>query len=753
MAKVDDHGRAFAGSVADYLEALVSERDFAGAISLYESHRADLATGDGVAARVLLQAARAFAGLSRYVEALKIARLGQAAAEKEPAGILLAEIFMTIGAVLRDIGEHKEAERAYRDAESVFRRNDSPEGQTRALNQLAGLFFRTSGFRQSLDCLMDAIALARQLGDRKKLAFMMGNVGRISTFLGEFSDAEKHLTINVDLSRGLRDDLEEARALLSLAYVYIQQGRYAEAGERLAEAQPLILSQQSARDEICRLTYLGELHYRSDRLDDAEEVLNRALREAEAIAAQSPMAGRALRHLAEVALRRGDCRRAERFAARAMAIMEKVGDRVEVGALTKLQAQMAAAAGKKSQARSLFREALDILDATGVRFEKIDALIAAGSSEVFSTGRRLTFLYRAEEFYARCRNRSRREEVKRRIADLSPQSITSGPKAAATEPNGSSAVAFLTANSELRSIKRHLAALGKSDLPILLCGETGVGKDHMARYYHATVRPDGDFVAINCASVPDTLLESELFGYRKGAFTGADSHKDGLFVRANGGVLFLDEIGDMPLALQAKLLGVLERRTVMPLGAVSEQALDVRLVAATNQDLESMVETGSFRRDLYYRLSGAVFQIPPLRERREDIGLLATEFMRRQGLLAPNAKLPTELLRLLLAYDWPGNVRELDNKIQRLAVLTQLASDGDLVELARPVLASDPAGLSDTETLFERVEAFERELLLEALSMADGNKSEAARLLGVHEATVRTKLKRHGITKEMILPS
>ncbi|MDH4157539.1 MAG: sigma 54-interacting transcriptional regulator [candidate division Zixibacteria bacterium] len=285
-----------------------------------------------------------------------------------------------------------------------------------------------------------------------------------------------------------------------------------------------------------------------------------------------------------------------------------------------------------------------------------------------------------------------------------------------------------------------------SDLPVLLTGETGVGKDHMARYFHSICRPGRPFVAVNCASVPETLLESELFGFKKGTFTGADADRRGLFLAADGGVLYLDEIGDMPLTLQAKLLGVLERRKVLPLGSTEEVTLDIKLVAATNKNLEELVDSGRFRRDLYYRLGGITFEIPPLRERKEDILLLLRHFMSHCSLLKPAEKLPSELAARFIEHDWPGNTRELLNKVKRLEVMTKMVAEGDLVELSRSIFTAETSGPANT--LFERVEQFERQLLTEALLAAGGNKSEAARILGIHEATVRTKLKRYHISLE-----
>jgi len=744
MKNVNSNDRSFFDSIAHFMASLRDKRDFAAIIRQYEAHRPALeAAGGSSAGAVVHEAAQAFAALHQHPAALRAARLAHSMAAADGDTILLAEIFLTLGGILRDSGEYKEAEKAFRDAESIFRRNDCSEGQSRALNHLGGLFFRQKDYRIALACLMDAVEIARVLGDNKKLAFMMGNIGRIHAFTGDLVQAEKHLQLNIELSTELGDRLETARAYLSLGYLYIQQAEYAKAEETLNRAYPLIVAEQSRRDEVIYLTYLGELQYRSGLYSESERSLNRGLSLAEKIAPHSTLAARVLRHLAELMVRTRQYRQAQRLAARSLAIYEPAGDNVEIGALTKLNAQIAEASGQNIKAVEMFSTALNLLSDADVRAEKAEALKAAGMSGLFSVRERMTFLFRAEELYAASKITTLRDEVSRMIQELD----TRAHQTDAITPNTTATCDYLTLNREIKQFLSQLPALGRSDLAILITGETGVGKDQMARYYHSLVRPSGPFVAINCASLPETLLESELFGYRKGAFTGADTNKPGLLVSANGGVLMLDEIGDMPLALQAKLLRVIERRAVVPLGGTTEVPIDIRLVAATNRDLESMVAQGSFRRDLYYRLSGITFLIPALRDRKEDIALLLHHFMTERGLMDNGAKLPAELVHQFVEYDWPGNVRELVNKVKRLEILAQMVAEGDLVELARSVFAGDKlAGPKATGSLFNRVVEFERMLILEALMAAHGNKCEAARLLGVHEATVRTKLKRYGIT-------
>ncbi|UCE24010.1 MAG: sigma 54-interacting transcriptional regulator [Candidatus Zixiibacteriota bacterium] len=732
-------------SMERFMASLIDQKNYAEAIKYYESNRKDLdRIGGSQAGEIIHLAAKAYASLAHLPIALKVARTAQHLVAEEGDSTLLAEIFVTIGRILRDMSEFKEAEKAFRDAESIFRRNDCLEGQSLALNQMAWLFFKQADYTNSLAALMDAIEIDRKLGDKRKLASMMGNIGRIQTFIGDFDEAQKNLTINLDLSQELNDTLEMAKAYLSLGYIHVQKTEYDEADEAFSNAYPLIIESGSRRDEAIYLTYLGELRYQSGLYEESREILNKALTLTHELAPNNTLEGRVLRHLAELSLRMRELRQAERYCARSWTMMEKAGNKVEMGALCKIKAILAEAKNRDRQSREMYIKAIDLLSDAKVRFEKADALMAAGRSKLFSQRQRLTYLFRAEEIFARIKIGHRQREAERLIDDLDPRE---GKRASDSTDSLSVCqedIDYHTTCPEILQFKKQLPLIGRSDLPILLMGETGVGKDHLARYFQHITRPGRPFVAINCASLPETLLESELFGYHRGAFTGAEKNKQGLFVTANGGVLFLDEIGDMPLDLQTKLLGVLENRRLIPLGSTTAVDLDIKIVAATNKNLEQMAEKGSFRRDLYYRLSGVSFEIPPLRGRKGDIPVLLDLFMRQCGLTDPDTDLPSELIRQFVEYDWPGNTRELFNKVKRLEVMAEMVAEGDLVELARPMFGGDLP--SDNGSLFDRVEEFERKIISEALLAAQGNKSEAARILGIHEATVRTKLKRYGLS-------
>jgi adenylate cyclase len=287
--------------------------------------------------------------------------------------------------------------------------------------------------------------------------------------------------------------------------------------------------------------------------------------------------------------------------------------------------------------------------------------------------------------------------------------------------------------------------------PILILGETGTGKGLLARAIHrAGVRARGPFVPVNCAAIPDTLLEAELFGYERGAFTDAHRSKVGLFQSANGGTLLLDEIGVMPTSMQTKLLTALEERTIRRLGSIRSETLDVWILAATSEDLPTAVRERRFREDLYHRLSAITMALPPLRERGSDITVLAEHFLSQRCAECgvPPKRLTPEARAALQAYDWPGNVRELANVMERVAVLVEGASvtARDLGLQARVAAQrSLPAPREGDRSLREHVGEFERSQLIAALESSQGNLSRAATLLGIPRNTLRYRLERHGL--------
>ncbi|MBF6568643.1 MAG: sigma-54-dependent Fis family transcriptional regulator [Candidatus Binataceae bacterium] len=304
---------------------------------------------------------------------------------------------------------------------------------------------------------------------------------------------------------------------------------------------------------------------------------------------------------------------------------------------------------------------------------------------------------------------------------------------------------IIAANPKMLEILDQLQLVAQNDASVLIRGESGTGKDLLARAIHfMSAQRDGAFVPVNCAAIPETLLESELFGYVRGAFTDARQPKTGLFESASSGTLFLDEIGELSPAVQAKLLRAIEDKMIRPLGATAETQVIVRIITATNADLEKMLQQGRFRTDLYYRLAAVTLTIPPLRERPEDIPLLIKHFIARAAAQAgrPVPLIEAEAMDALLRYPWPGNVRELQNAIQHTIILMR---EGSVRRRDLPAkIAGDtdsPSGMID-QAVSRRItmDQLEREYVRAVLTSVGGNKSEAASILQIDRKTLYRRL-------------
>jgi DNA-binding NtrC family response regulator len=348
----------------------------------------------------------------------------------------------------------------------------------------------------------------------------------------------------------------------------------------------------------------------------------------------------------------------------------------------------------------------------------------------FANDELLAILRRACEFrQIRVENKQLKQEIRR---------TGGGPRPIVTRPVGKS--------RRFLDVLRFADVVAPTDSTVLIGGESGTGKEVLARYIHdASLRAEGPFLSINCGALPETLLESELFGHVKGSFTGAVRDKQGLFAAARGGTFFLDEVGEMPPSLQVKLLRVLQQREVIPVGATEALPVDVRIIAATNRELEEEVRRGNFRSDLFYRLNVLAMDLPPLRDRRDDLLLLIDRFL--QDLASDRGMevkaLTAEALDAVMVYEWPGNVRELQNALEHATVLTK----GSLIEpqhlperitrQKKEPLVADRAQPNPTLDLIERA------YIMFVLQAEGGNKTRAAEALGIDPSTLYRKLSRY----------
>ena len=351
-----------------------------------------------------------------------------------------------------------------------------------------------------------------------------------------------------------------------------------------------------------------------------------------------------------------------------------------------------------------------------------------------------------------------------------PSSAAPAASTARSRPRAGQEPSPIVADAAMRALFAQIERIAPAPISVLILGETGAGKEVIAEHIHRTSGRRGRFLALNCAALPENLLESELFGHEKGAFTGALATKEGLFESADGGTVFLDEVGELPPATQVKLLRVLEDRSVMRVGGRSARTIDVRFVSATNRDVEQDVaHGGAFRQDLYFRLNGITLNVPPLRERRADIAPLAAAFAAASSAATgrnTTPELSAEALRVLEGYEWPGNIRELRNLIERAVLLC----DGPLIEPSHfpSKLSARDASTRDASTrdpsapaaldagaqpadprarLLSELERVERERIVDALARCAGNQTQAAELLGISRRTLLTRLETYDLPR------
>jgi two-component system, NtrC family, response regulator AtoC len=392
-------------------------------------------------------------------------------------------------------------------------------------------------------------------------------------------------------------------------------------------------------------------------------------------------------------------------------------------------------------------DGLQVLRHTREKHPKVPVLILTGENSIrdcVEAMRAGAFNFLTKPFHAADLD----EIVRQALRARGPQTGS-----AQSSDDGQPQVALIGVSAALRTVIETVERMSHTSSTVLITGESGTGKEVVARLLHGTSgRASGPLVAINCGAIPEALMESEMFGHAKGSFTGATEARPGLFVQANGGTLFLDEIAELPLALQVKLLRVLQERRVTAVGDSRERAVDVRIIAATNRDLEAMVRDGTFRADLYYRLDVLPIHLPALRERREDIPLLVQHFLQsmnrrfdREVLLGDDA------LTLMKGYAWPGNVREMENLLERLVVLNRSGTIeiGELPpRLTSGTMASVTVAAASVDLgkggidLQAAVAEFEDSLIQRALRLAEGNKTRAAELLGLSRTTLLDKIKR-----------
>lgn len=762
-------------------------------------------------------ASKALQGLGRCEEALNQAIEALNIFKHTPENGELAQVQFQLGVIYSDLGDLKNAELQFRDAASTFRRVENKKGIVRAYNALSRICFTKAKYDTAIEYLLDGLEYCEEIKDQKLSASLAGNLGTVYTITDRWEKARQNLQKSLELNKMYKDEINVCRCYLSLGYLSILLREFPKGEEYLQKAFQIIYENSFAREAAIYHEYSGELASRRGEWEKAHQHYMKAIELGEQIAPKSAIISQSYRLLAELQTERGNYQEALVSCERSLAASKAIGEKLEEAISYRTLGQIYSQNGHPDEVTRNFAQATSMLEEIGVKFELAKTYLYMGQGNSFEFRERMKFLWRAEDlssqldspYYLACvysafaqlffqngesieaqnsLNQAKciferldektdvekladlEKKIQATISRITPppsEDSSGGPQASylsltrGGKNSDLSFTDFITQDKTTLEILGHVRQIKDLDITIVLEGETGTGKDLLAKLIHYTSnRKDNKFVVVNCSALPEALFESELFGHKKGAFTGAIADKSGLLDEAVGGTLYLDEIGEVPLSVQVKLLRAIEEKEVVRIGEVKPRKFDFRVIAATNRDLDELVRQDKFRDDLFYRLTEIRLKLPPLRLRREDIPILVEHFLKKyshRGIKQlpqesdqhPPVEVPTvdpRIMELFLNYDWPGNVRELENEVKRLLIASN--GDGEIsLELLSRSLEKFTNGKSSQPTsLLNQVDQYAKEQIEMALAKCNGVKTRAARLLNIDEALLRYKMKKYNIT-------
>lgn len=673
--------------------------------------------------------------LADYTQSLALAKQALELVKGTDDNSLIAELQSIVARSYTETGKITEAERGYRDLISTYRRLDHTAGILRSLNRLSRIFFIRSQFDKAAECLIEAADHARGIDDQKWEAMIQGNLGTIFNLTGEFTKSVEFLEKSVTLNRTLANELNLCRAYLSLGYAQMHLKNFRTAEQNLDQAESIIKSSGFDPEAITLKQYRALIALFTGDPVTARELAQDVLDRVSADAETNATICQAGRIIAEAEIQLENFQAANKAVRPALEAARKLGEKVEIGACLRIMAQIMNHLGSTESAEEYFSDAVNYLTESGARFD------VAMTYLVWS---RLT-----PSHHLRTEHRGEASRILSalRLEDIYLKKTSSKPR---SEPKE----ALLVGESPEFTALIELAEIcAESDISVLLLGETGSGKDQFAKYIHShSHRAKSAFIQVNCAAIPLELAESELFGYEKGAFTNASDSKIGLLEAADGGTLFLNEIGELPLRLQAKLLAALEEKKFLKLGGTTPRKVNFRLIAATNVELSEAVHQGKFRADLFYRLAVMTLQMPRLAARGTDSYQLLRHFLGLEQIdledISP--RILEKLSASCQSYDWPGNVRELKNYVELFTLTEQRDPQAICLKLIARLQSRAVPLHEEREpepvSLTQEVEQFERSRIDAALDGCGGVIRRAASYLGLPEATLRSKLKKYRIS-------
>jgi len=624
------------------------------------------------------------------------------------------------GCLLVSLGKHGEAREVLTESYLNFKRCDNYDAVSRVLNRLAFVQFQTGAMDDAVGTLKRCIEINKGLNRSDKVLALLRNMALIHFMSGRFRQALEIYSTNRSLILSDSDG-SIGRFYLTFAMANALQGNIKKALSLISKTPELL--GELKREKAQYYEYLGWIYNLDNRFKEAEKALKIGIKLSTEIAPESALISQSKRLLADTYIGLKEYKKAQKAAAKALEVAEKVGEPVEIAGCYRVFARIAVESGLKIKARDYFRKACGIYKRIGSHYELAVTRCYMATAKLFDKSENAALLFMAREYFAGENVKKYVEFVDRALRNGGGSSVII--KADIEEFEGP----FIAVHPKTKKAVRLAESVAESNITVLLTGPTGCSKDRLAHYIHSYSGRKGKFVKVNSAAIPDGMVESELFGYCRGAFTGADHNRIGLFEDADDGTLYLNEIGDSTAAFQKKLLEVLESRMIRPLGSNEKKKISVRIIAATNIDLAKQINDGKFRPDLYHRLNEMHIELPPLSQRVEDIPALVKYFLVSGGLNLTsngNGEAVRTIGKFLAKRDWPGNVRQLRHEVNRLYVLT----GGDIEQMV----------LNLKDRVIDR-----RQALLTNLEKTGWNRSATARMMDKTEGTIRNWIKKYNL--------
>jgi DNA-binding NtrC family response regulator/Tfp pilus assembly protein PilF len=714
------HGDA-AAALGQCREALAREREI-----------------DSTAVRGLLhlRAAQALFKLSRFEEAREQAEEGLALADQSQDTALSAAALHELGRLSYREGDLLRSRDHYEQALVLHRRLGDEVSCAKVRNNLGLILKNLCEWDAALSHFRGALESYRRLGRFAETADPLMHLGVVYQKSGDWDRAQDHYRQAERVFLQIGDQFGLSRVAIGLGNVARLQRRFTEAETSLLDALERARSRDAGREEVLALEFLAELAFDQGRAEDALRRYDEALLKAERLAPEGDLVVEIERRRAEALCACGRLDDASLACDRARRLARLTDDRLEHAVSHRVAGDVSWSRGQQSDARQLWTIAVSLLSECHERFELGKTLLSLGRAAQDPREAR-RHLYRASALFAELSTGywlDQAEAELQRFLGEPPAGPERSGSALGRRHRAPGLVACSLGMQRAEALARKAAA---TELSVLITGETGTGKELVARTIHAlSPRARGPFLAINCGALRPDLALSQLFGHRKGAFTGAHAEGIGLVQAANAGTLFLDEVGDLPFDVQVTLLRFLESGEFLRLGETQVMRADVRVLAATHRDLREAAERGAFRRDLLFRLNEVEISLPALRDRQEDVLPLAHHFLGFYGGI-DGPKLMPDAEAVLRSYPWPGNVRELENVMRRVAALHAGGRSVDSTSLI-PFLS----GVSTPGAGTPRSEVDERSRILAAFEESGRNKSRLAKLLGVSRKTLYSRIRK-----------